>query len=111
LTSESIDQLLEQSRLEMERGLVEAGPKAVETLVKVMEDGEARDSDRISAAKEVIAQVRGRAGTQQAEAVNQGPTIHVTINQLSTGERRALPIQVSEAVMDALEAGTRVQDG
>lgn len=109
LTSESIDALLEQSRLEMEKGLVQAGPKAVATLVDVMETAE-KDSDRLSAAKEVIAQVRGRAGTQQAEAVNQGPTIHVTINQLSTGERRALPIQVTEAVMDAIEAGTRALD-
>jgi hypothetical protein len=109
LTSEAIDELLEQSRLEMERDLVKAGPKAVSTLVDVMETAE-KDSDRLSAAKEVIAQVRGRAGTQQPEAVQQGPTIHVTINQLSTGERRALPIPVSEAVMDAIEAGVRALD-
>lgn len=110
LTSEAIDQLLEQSRLEMERGLVEAGPKAVSTLVDVMENAE-KDSDRLSAAKEVIAQVRGRAGTQQADAVASGPTIHITIHKLSTGERHALPIQVSDAVMDAIEAGaTRLSD-
>lgn len=109
LTSEAIDQLLEQSRLEMERKLVEAGPKAVTTLVDVMEKGE-KDSDRLSAAKEVIAQVRGRAGTQQSEQVQQGPSIIVNILRLSDGSRRALPIAVSEAVMDAIEAGSALDD-
>lgn len=111
LTSELVDQMLESARLEMEGKLAEAGPLAVTTLHDVMTDSEAKHSDRISAAKEVIAQVRGRAGQQVTEQVNQGPTINITIHKLSTGERHALPISVSDRVMDAIEAGVRPVEG
>jgi hypothetical protein len=104
LTSELVDQLLESARLEMEHKLAQAGPLAVTTLHDVMTDTDAKHADRISAAKEVIAQVRGRAGTQETEKVHQGPTINITINKLSTGERYAMPIPVSDEVMDLIEA-------
>jgi len=104
LTSELVDQLLEQSRLEMEHKLAQAGPLAVTTLHDVMTDSEAKHADRISAAKEVIAQVRGRAGVQENEQVNKGPTINITINKLSTGRRESIPIPVTDAVMDEIEA-------
>jgi hypothetical protein len=110
LTSETIDALLEQSRLEMEHKLIEAGPKAVATLVDVMETAE-KDSDRLSAAKEVIAQVRGRAGTQENDSASRGPSIIVNILQLSTGGRTSLPVPVSEADLAAITAqATRLDD-
>ena len=108
LTSEMVDRLLEESRLEIEKELASAGPLAVQTLSAVMQDPEARDSDRISAASKVLDKVMA---PPKAEAPEQrGPTVHVTVNMLSTGERQALPIAVSEAVMDAIEAGTSALD-
>ena len=106
-----MDEMLESARLEMEQKLAQAGPLAVTTLHDVMTDHEAKHADRISAAKEVIAQVRGRAASQISEHTNQGPTINVVINKLYSGDRRALPIPVTEQVMDAIEAGIRPIDG
>jgi hypothetical protein len=111
LSSELVDQLLESARLEMESKLAEAGPLAVTTLHDVMTDPDARHSDKISAAKEVIAQVRGRAGVQETAQVAQGHVINITINKLSTGERYAMPIPVTDAVMDMIEARVVNDDG
>lgn len=104
-TTESIDAELEQARLEMESKLVRAAPLAVQTLVDVMDDPEVDAGPRVSAAKEVIAQVRGRPGQQVSEQA-QGPKIQVVIQKLfATGTAREITIPVSEAAMDAIESG------
>lgn len=104
LTSALVDQMLENSRLEMESKLAQAGPIAVATLVDVMEDPDARNSDRISAAGKVLDKVMASPKPDLGEAVR-GPTIHITINRLSTGKREVMPIAISESQMDAIEAG------
>lgn len=108
-TAESVDEMLERSRLDMERKLAAAGPRAVETIVDVMEHGE-KDSTRLAAAKEVIEQVRGRPGQQKGEGA-QGPVINVVIQKLfATGAAREITIPVTEAAMDAIEAGSSPLD-
>ena len=102
LTSELVDELLESSRLEIERELAQAGPNAVRTLADVMQHAE-RDSDRISAASKILDKVMAPPKAETPE--HRGPIINVVINKLYAGERRALPISVSDEVMDAIEAG------
>lgn len=104
LTPDLVNQMLERSRLEIESKLAEAGPLAVVTLVDVMQDPDAKNADRISAASKVLDKVHASPKAEQAEA-NRGPTLHITINRLSSGQRDEIPIPVSEDVMDAIEAG------
>jgi hypothetical protein len=105
LSSELVDQMLEQSRLEIEKELSEAGPRAVITLSEIMQKTDARDSDRISAASKILDKVMAPPKAETPE--HRGPTIVVNIHKLSTGRREALPIAVSDSVMDAIEAGVR----
>lgn len=109
LTSELVDQLLEQSRLQVEKELSEAGPLAVRTLRRVMKKKDARDSDKIAAASKLLDKV---VTPPKAEpAAQQGPTINVYINKLSTGKRETLPIPVTDRVLDAIEAGALPVEG
>lgn len=108
LTPELVNEALERARLEMEDELAKAGPEAVRTLADVAKNGE-KDSDRVSAAKELVAQVRGRAAAQQGEEAR-APTFHIVINQLSTGERFEKPIDLPETVMDAVEVSRRLAE-
>jgi hypothetical protein len=150
LTSEAIDELLEQSRVEVEKRAARYGPDAMDVLHEVatsaqpgrvskddlewlgrllsdfhldLDGGEhvvflqeirerfckAPAAARVAAAKDLVAQVRP-APKPEAPQGPAGTVINVTINKLSTGERFALPIPVSSAVMDAIEAGARVAD-
>lgn len=109
LTSELVDQLLEQSRLEVEKELAEAGPLAVRTLSGVMNDPEARHADKISAAAKVLDKVMAPPKAETPE--HRGPTIVVNIHKLSTGRRETLPIAVTDTVMNAIEAGIRPVEG
>lgn len=103
MTSADVDRILEESRIQVERELAEAGPLAVRTLSDVMQDPDARDSDRISAASKVLDKVMAPPKADAPE--HRGPTINITIHKLSTGERYEKPIAVSAQVMDAIEAG------
>lgn len=109
LTSEMVDEMLEQSRLQMEAGLAEAGPIAVSTLVEVMQSG-ARDSDRVAASKAVLDKVMAPAKPEMTSAAR-GPTIQIVINRLSTGRSEALPLPVTELEMDRIEAGLITVEG
>lgn len=108
LTSEMVDEILEKSRLEVEKELANAGPIAVRTLTGVMQNEEARDSDRISAAGKVLDKVMAPPKAE-AEAAR-GPVIQVIIEKLYAGTDRTIPIAVSERVMDAIEAGLPAPD-
>ena len=103
LTSELVNAALEAARLEMEQKLAEAGPLAVTTLVDVMQDPEARHGDKISAASKVMDKVYANPKGETEQ--NRGPVINVVIQKLFAGGERAIPIAVTEQVMDALEAG------
>jgi len=100
------DAILARAREEMDQRLAESGPAAVGVLTDRMQNSE-RDADRIKAASLVIDHVKGRAATQRGEEVDRGPTLNVTINMLTTGEREVRSIPVSETAMDAIEAGRR----
>lgn len=109
LTSELVNQMLERSRLEMESKLAEAGPLAVTTLVDVMKDPEARHGDKISAASKVMDKVYANPKGEAEQ--NRGPVINVVIQKLFAGGERAIPIAVTDAVMDKIEAGQPAFDG
>lgn len=150
LTSDAIDELLEQSRLEVEKRVAKYGPDAIDVLHEVatsaqpgrvskedrewlkrilgdfhldLDEGEhelllqeirerfckAPPAARVAAADKIIAQVRPPPKAEAPDAPA-GTVINVTINKLSTGERHALPIPVSQAVMDAIEASARAAD-
>lgn len=67
-------------------------------------------SARVAAAKDLVAQVRPQPKAESEDP--KAPVFNITINQLSTGERRHHSIAASDAVREAIDIGQRaLEDG